>query len=250
MHNNKWRKDFGDPLFLRRVPNVDGTGDRFELAIAKTPEVYNGDGCLAAITDPFRQPVRKTAVFDIVCQPCRRLGADAEEPPGFGNICSIWREDGCTLKVVLALICPPRQLVYAPSLEVGTSPGRADLITRGMPATCHQPVDEPQFLPNNSTLWVFLTQGFLTVAPPLLATHTPGCAVSWHSNVGTLLSGGVLRHALGHQPLQVQCICTSDAPQHVANISLTIRVIDFTSPVVNFFQICARMPTSMVFRFA
>jgi hypothetical protein len=146
--------------------------------------------------------------------------------------------------MVLSLLCPPRQLVYAQTLEVGTAPGLSDLVSEGMPAACQGGDNsQPQLhLPDKTTLWAFLTQGELTVAPSMLTTTSLGCTVTSHSlevDGVTLLSGGVLRHALGHQPLHVQCSCTPSAPQHIANISLTVRLLDFTSPVVTFLQSCS-----------
>ena len=243
LRGSHWRKDFGDALHIRRVRNPDGEGNRFEMAIAKQPEVFNGDGCLAAITDPFRQPVRKTAIFDIICTPCRRLGADAEEKAGTNHICRIWREDACTLNVLLSLNCPARQLVYAQTLELGTAPGRSDLLTQGMPTDCRGgEVEDPAALAVNSTLWAFLTQGELSLASPLVSTSTPGCTV--HAPVGSgpadvMVAGGVLRSALGAQPLHVRCSCAADARHTIANVSLTLRVLEYTSPVVTFLQRCA-----------
>lgn len=77
-----WRRDFSDPLYMR-VVNGENAGDgigavepaegaseagvRFEMAIAKVPEIFNGDGCSAPITDKARLPIRKATVIEIVC---------------------------------------------------------------------------------------------------------------------------------------------------------------------------------------
>ena len=84
----------------------------------------------------------------IQCEPCVRLGAASGELPGYGHLCRAVREDACTLKMhvalecpprqvliplpvaiargpmLTALECPPRQVVYASMLDVGTSPRR------------------------------------------------------------------------------------------------------------------------------
>ena len=144
----------------------------------------------------------------------------------------------------MSLSCPDRQLVYAPTLELGTAPGRADLVTQGMPTSCsNTELDEaPAVLDENATLWAMLTQGELSLASPLLTTSTPGCTAQLPMGANpadVLVAGGILRSALGTQPLRVRCSCEWAMGNHVANMSLTLRVLEYTSPVVSFAQRCS-----------
>lgn len=233
-------KEYSDPLYIRRVRNPDGEANRFEVVIAKQPQVFDGDGCHARITDPFRLPLRRAAVIDLICVPCRASGASANEPPGLNQICKVWYQDDCTLKIQLSVPCPPRQLVYAPTLELGTVLGRADLISQGMPAKCLSNVEGPNgALSENSTLWGFLTHGELVIEAPTVSSQTPGCHVQVvrRGAEDTMATGGVLRSSLGVQPLSTRCLCEGSAS--LANISLTIHVLEYTSPVVSFVQHCS-----------
>lgn len=243
--NAQWRKDFADPLYIRRVADAaDGGRAHFEMAIAKVPEIFNGDGCDAAITDSFRQPLRRTAIIEIHCQPCRRLGAPSSAPASVGNICSVWRSDECTFRVALALRCPPRQLAYAPHLDVGTAHGSADLISAGMPLVCTSSKGTAAsigaaspVLPQAATLWVQLTHGELAMAPAVVATNDEGCVARILGGKGVLVVGGTLHVAMGPAPLQVACECAGAARS--ATVQLTLRLRDWTSPVATYRQWCA-----------
>ena len=68
--------------------------------LAKTPFVIGHSRCAC----PSLQ-VR------IQCEPCVRLGAASGELPGYGHLCRAVREDACTLKMHVALECPPRQVL-------------------------------------------------------------------------------------------------------------------------------------------
>ena len=125
-----WRMDFSDPLYLRRVPSGE-----FHSVIAKVPQIFNGDGCAAPIDDPHRLPLRKAAVVVVTCEPCARIDGP-RDVLGYGHICTVWKEDACTLKVLLSLRCPKRTLVLASALDVGLSPGSHELVHRGQRATC------------------------------------------------------------------------------------------------------------------
>eukprot|EP00965_Chrysotila_dentata_P230241 6197657-Pleurochrysis_carterae.AAC.7 len=138
----QWRRDFGDPLYLRRAVDPNGGAQqplRFHMVIAKVPEIFHGDGCSAVVDDPFRLPLRKAAVIAVQCAPCKRLDAPADEPPGYNRICDAWKEDECTLKILLSLSCPARQVVHAPALDVGSTRNGHDLVFRGQATACAEP---------------------------------------------------------------------------------------------------------------
>ena len=117
-----WRRDFGDPLHMRVVRRAalksstmrdhhsPGGTTRFEMVVAKVPEVFNGDGCVAESDDPLRVPLRKAAVVAIQCSPCTPASSTQSEAAGFDQICGVERADACTLRVQLALRCPPREV--------------------------------------------------------------------------------------------------------------------------------------------
>ena len=290
-----WRRDFGDPLYI--APK-DG-GDRFEMVISKVPEIFNGDGCDAQIDDPMRTPVRKSALIAIQCEPCSsaedmgdllNAGAGASTGDvlekgavekagtsaaalrraklkaagkltidGPGQICAVRRDDSCTLRIELALICPARELVYAPQLDVGYTPGGSELVRAGAPATCSAPSGTPpasmDSMPllaagdpatgtapapdsgaaSGRPLYVTLTHGSLAVATPkaTLSDAPEGCAVRL-TGQGAVAHGGRLEASAGPQPLFVHCGCPVGTGKVRAYVTLTIRVREATSPTVTF----------------
>ena len=115
-----WRKDFADPLYIKPLDEQAADGAAFEMVIAKMPEVFNGDGCDVDVKDPMRNPPRKSAVIAVRCTPCVPLESIETNPnaaPEYDKICSLTKEDACTLRATLALRCPPREIVYAPGGE-------------------------------------------------------------------------------------------------------------------------------------
>ena len=236
------------------------------------PEIFNGDGCSAEVANPRRWPVRKSAVIELMCRPC----PPADQPqgtPAYGRICDVRRADNCTLRVVFSMQCPPRQLVYAPTLDVGSSPGARDLIAQGAPAGCTfvppagagsvqltdlLVAEERPSIPDEAarqwqqqlvaahgerTLYVSLTYGVLAVGPAELRVATmrprsPDCAAHLDAP-NALVSGGVLRAIDGPLPLRLRCTCETAA---VVNLTLTLRVVDFTSPVVTLPHTCDAGP--------
>ena len=240
---------------------------RFEMLIAKVPEIFNGDGCRTPITDPHRQPARRAAIIEIVCRRC--VPVDAPDPHGaaeFGKVCSVSRTDDCTLRVVLALPCPPRQLIYAPNLDVGTTPHGSQLFAAGAPASCQlspggsgssgsgdggAPMlawEAGGSQDHASTLYASLTHGTLAVRRPELAFTSPAlaeeCSVSLEAGV-PLLRGGVLRASDGAIAMRIRCTCGlratrsfTAAPPLRINLTLRMRVPEFTSPMVSFPHVC------------
>ena len=175
--------------------------------------------------------------------------AGPNSPAEFGKICSVRRQDDCTLKVVLALPCPPRQLVYAPALDVGVTPGGSQLIQAGAPASCATGSEVlPSFAPESSdaragALYVRLTHGVLAMRAPEVRVTTPALASSCHASAegenSALRSGGVMSAAEGAVRLHVRCTCTASVGQQLVNLTLTLRLPDYTSPIVTFPHVCA-----------
>ena len=90
-----WRRDFSDPIYLHAIESDassiaeqtaasllqdDESSKRFEMVLSKVPEIFNGDGCDAsnseiAKANPRRQPIRKSALVEVLCRRC--VPADA-----------------------------------------------------------------------------------------------------------------------------------------------------------------------------
>ena len=260
-----WRKDFSDPVYIRpffesenqiRTESDLPNPRRFDMVISKVPEVFNGDGCKAPITDPFRFPIRKSAVIAMHCDGCpgdippaqhhilglqeKRMTSNAD-----AKVCRVFREDGCTLHIDVALPCPPRLLVYAPMLDVGTTPGGNEIIRAGVPSSCQGNIGVAQVqaaaLPNNVTrasratnglpLFVSLTQGTLVVRPLQVTARTPGCSVRVEGR-GAAVTGGTLRVVDGPEALWLECTCATGA--RFSDMTFEMRVRDYTSPAVSF----------------
>ena len=243
-----WRRDFADPLYLRVLKDEHREdGVRFEMVIAKVPEIFNGDGCAANVLDPMRQPVRKAAVIAIRCTPCVAVDAPQDATPGFDKICSVTREDACTLRVVLSLNCPARETVYAPQLDVGSKPHGDDLVLRGAPTPCVPGAASAKASYTDerspASMYASLTHGSLAfaaphvVAQPALPEGKPCRA--WALGDGPLALGGEMHATDGPRPLQISCAC-EDGPA-MANVTLTLRLVDYTSPSIQYVQRCPRM---------
>lgn len=224
-----------------------------EFRCSQVPEIFNGDGCdveAANVRDPNRVPVRKATVVAIRCEPCVPVDAPADAKPEFDKLCSITREDPCTLRAVLALKCPPRELVYAPNLDVGTKVGGTDVVFAGVPATCTDPpsmkdtasrnkdaaaewaarrlgmlpnakLPSPLGLLGSSTptpmaFYPSLLHGSLAMAPPRATATAAGFACTTRvDGDGPAARGGVLRSVDAPQPLYVSCSCRG-TPQMAA----------------------------------
>eukprot|EP00908_Phaeocystis_cordata_P010242 Transcript_21083.p2 GENE.Transcript_21083~~Transcript_21083.p2 ORF type:complete len:322 (+),score=136.79 Transcript_21083:1331-2296(+) len=245
-----WRRDFADPLYLRRV--VEDSGEEvFHMNIAKVPEIFNGDGCLASTTDPWRLPLRKSALLRIQCQPCVRLGAPSGEPPGFGHLCRVYREDACTLKMMIALECPARQTVFAQSLDVGTSPASPDdVVSMGRPQNCAAAASQgapPAAAARTRAaaartraaephlFHLSLTHDDIELAAPLFRVEPSGCTARALGR-GVTATGGVM-HATRPQVLRVACSC-ADGPR-LANVTVTLALLEYTSPVWSYLHMCS-----------
>ena len=236
-----WRKDFGDPLYLRRAAGGGrGSDTEFQMVIAKVPQIFNGDGCSARVDDPYRRPLRKAAVVVVQCEPCAKIDAP-NSPPGYDRVCSVWKENGCTLKLLLALRCPPRQSVYAPGLDVGTAPGAHDLVHKGAPAVCSGGAAPPPRHADASqpaTFFVSLLQGSLELEPPRVAADTPGCVATALGH-GPLGVGGVLRSSGGAQPLRIRCVCSGSAAGVVwSNVSVALAPAEQSPSRWNYSHAC------------
>lgn len=227
------------------------------------PEIFNGDGCSANVRDPHRMPVRKATVIALRCTPCVPVDAPADAPAEFDKICNVQREDPCTLRATIAIRCPPREIVYAPSLDVGTTPGGSDVVSAGAPASCvgHTNLATLDALPNApeglthsdaTTPMVFyarLTHGSLSVAPPqatAVALESPAQYACYAHIVGDgpAVRGGRLRAIDAPQPLRVACACEysgsgSGAQVADARINLALRVVEYSSPLITYTQSCA-----------
>ncbi len=208
------------------------------------PEIFNGDGCLASTTDPWRLPLRKSALLRIQCQPCVRLGAPSGEPPGFGHLCRVYREDACTLKMMIALECPARQTVFAQSLDVGTSPASpADVVSMGRPQNCAAAASQgapPAAAARTRAaephlFHLSLTHDDIELAAPLFRVEPSGCTARALGR-GVTATGGVM-HATRPQVLRVACSC-ADGPR-LANVTVTLALLEYTSPVWSYLHMCS-----------
>jgi hypothetical protein len=237
-----WRRDFGDPVVF--VPRDDGR--RFEMVISKVPEIFNGDGCDAPISDPVRMPVRKSAVVAIRCGSCADDTASstttsaamrqtplpgwtqggALKPNNVGTVCEVRRPDSCTLRIDLAINCPARQVVYAPQLDVGWTAGGSELVKAGAPTSCSTPPSPPLLAssallgtdaeggyreamksPGSLRLFMSLTHGSLAVSPPVARVSSlPGCEATVEAE-HLLTRGGTLQAAGGSKQLLLRCGC-------------------------------------------
>lgn len=230
---------FSDPLYLRATPSADGAMG-FEMVLAKVPEPYDGDGCDdAALVDPHRLPARLSAVVAVLCQPCvaAHAGGAARAEAAFDQICEVRRTDSCTLKVELSLRCPPRETLYAPMLDVQLHPGGRELVSAGVPVSCAAGQEaRPQLLGASDAIYVALTHGSLRVTPPEISTSSNACSATVEGE-GALAHGGVLAAVDGPQRLRVRCSCA--ARTLVTNLTLTLRLLDYSSPVVTLARACS-----------
>jgi hypothetical protein len=248
----RWRKDFSDPLYVHAL-NTDGSpqptssGAAFEMAIAKSPEIFNGDGCDAHVDNPRRVPPRKSAIIQIRCQPCVPVGAPAATKAEYGRICGIRRDDACTIAIELSLDCPPRELVYAPTLDVGTTRGGSELVAAGAPTSCSsrpEGSDQPARPPMGSSsepLSVSLTHGSLLFAPAAVSVDAAGCTASVEGE-SAAVDGGEQRAVDGAQELRVLCRCHQRSKRLMANLTLSLRTLDFTPPTLVFAHRCSASP--------
>ena len=231
-----WRRDFSDPLWWRAAA-LPGSGERvYEMAVGKVPEIFNGDGCAAQVDDAWRQPLRKVALVTVLCRPCVPLGAAAAARPEYDQLCNVTRENGCTLRLMLALRCPPRELLVPQQLDVGTAPGAADVVRAGVPvagcaaAGAAAPLTLDAAAP---ALHLSLTHGALELGAPRLAVRPAHCAAT------AVAAVGVLRAAAPPHALRIDCTCA--APTAVANVTVTLVVVDaVTSPTFSVLVPCAK----------
>ena len=231
-----WRRDFSDPLWWRAAA-LPSSGERvYEMAVGKVPEIFNGDGCAAQVDDAWRQPLRKVALVTVLCRPCVPLGAAADARPEYDQLCNVTRENGCTLRLMLALRCPPRELLVPQQLDVGTAPGAADVVRAGVPvAGCAATAAAPPLTLDAAApaLHLSLTHGALELGAPRLAVRPAHCAAT------AVAAVGVLRAAAPPHALRIDCTCA--APTAVANVTVTLVVVDaVTSPTFSVLVPCVR----------
>lgn len=163
--------------------------------------------------------------------------------------------------MTLALECPPRELVFAPTLDVGSRAGGRDLVDAGAPAHCDgsaAPVAAP-FMHRDAatvaTLHVSLSHSTLVFEPAALHVSPPSCRTAFVAHGGAAgisaaVRGGTLRASTPEQ-MRVRCSCERAG---TANLTVTLGVRDATRPVFWYLQACpaarpraawvARSPTS------
>ena len=137
---------------------------------------------------------------------------------------------------MLALRCPPRELLVPQQLDVGTAPGAADVVRAGVPvagcaaaAAAAAPLTLDAAAP---ALHLSLTHGALELGAPRLAVRPAHCAAT------AVAAVGVLRAAPPHA-LRIACTCA--APTAVANVTVTLVVVDaVTSPTFSVLVPCAK----------
>ena len=99
-----------------------------------------------------------------------------------------------------------------------------------------------------STLYASLTHGTLVIRRPELTFTSPAlakeCSVSLEAGA-PLLRGGVLRASDGAIAMRIRCTCglraarsSTAAPPLRVNLTLRMRVPEFTSPMVGFQHVC------------
>jgi len=255
-----WRKDFSDPLYVRRV-SYDEKGDPvFHMVIAKAPEIFNGDGCSAKIDDPYRVPLRKATVVVLQCTPCRPLGKP-EDAPGLGHICQVWKQDSCTLKMTVAIECPKRMEVFAQHFDVGTRPGSSDVIHMGVRAECSAGNVEggPQLTAPNDvaapqpvsktptpvrTFYATLKHSEIRLSTAYVQAETKGCEATMEGTSVAAL-GGLMRSSAGSQELPVRCSCAladpalhGGSPGLNVKVKVTLRLLDYSSASFDYIHAC------------
>ena len=106
------------------------------------------------------------------------------------------------------------------------------------------------------SLYVTLVHGNLAMRTPELRVEAGGALAagggSCHATAegdGALRTGGVLRAADGPVRLRLACTCTKAAASEagggvLANLSLTLRLPEYTSPVVSFPHVCQLAPAA------
>ena len=90
-----------------------------------------------------------------------------------------------------------------------------------------------------------LTHGVLSMHAPEVRIATPAlaseCQASAEGENSALRSGGVMSASEGPVRLRIKCTCTSAlgaADARVANLTLTLRLPDYTSPILTFAHAC------------
>lgn len=94
-------------------------------------------------------------------------------------------------------------------------------------------------------LFATLTHGTLQFAPASIRASTSDaevgrtqrCTARLHGD-SVVVNGGTLRAVDGPRPFSCRCVCTVGVP--VANLTLVLRLHDYTSPVIKFEQQCTR----------
>ena len=162
----RWRRDFSDMLYVRRreagEAGYDGDDGseradrerRFEVAIAKVPEVFNGDGCVAPLRSPWRAPLRKVALLEIQCGAraashascaCRLVAPFVAiwHTPGLPRPCMLLGRaacewcDGVIVCFVYVRVCACVQNRASHSTSRTTRPASGTYATCGAPTTAH-----------------------------------------------------------------------------------------------------------------
>lgn len=142
-------------------------------------------------------------------------------------------------------------------LDVGSSPGRSDLIHKGLPAKCSRGRYSPdlEFQPHAhtdaataATFFISLSHGNVQMAEPSVAIGHASCsAVVAQSPVAA--HGAPLRSVDGPQRLAISCSCSAmplsalsiavSAGSVVCNITVTLRTAEHSPSTFQYLQTCS-----------
>ena len=225
---------------------------RMAQVIAKMPEVFNGDGCQMPANmpiDPSRLPLRKAAAVTLRCTPCSPVDLP-HDPADFDKMCEIERANPCTLRVVLSIRCPPRELVVAQMLDLGTVPrsgpgsqlssteGGVDLIVAGSPVACQSGVLYQHLdAASPATFYARLTHSSVALSGTVVTASGP--CVAHVADDSVFSRGGVLLSTGPPPTLLVKCTCAPLSGAVETNVSLTLLLVDHSSPHVTYVQRCS-----------
>jgi len=264
-----WRKDFSDPLYLRRLSADESSGEAsFSLVVAKVPNVFDGDGCDVPLADTHRAPARQAADVRLQCTPCASAMVGGHLQPLLGQLCDVQRRDSCTLELVVSLPCPEPQLVKAVVFDLGTAPGAADVVSMGSAACDGRSAVRLRrgVLSQDSPLALHpsVSHGSVDTLPATATADVPGCRALLGGSVELSSGGRLARGRSNLPPLTLACDCDAAlvppsaraaAPQGGSlaaaaapplradgvaggggavgvNLTLTLGLADFTSPTI------------------
>ena len=223
-----WRRDFSDPLWWRAAARP-AAASVYEMAVGKVPEIF-GDGCAAQVDDVAAAAAEGGARHRPLpaVRAARRRRPRARVRPAVQRP----RENGCTLRLMLALRARRassraaaarrrhrarrrrRRPRRRPRRRLRRGGGGAAAHARRRRAGAH----------------LSLTHGARAGAPRL--------AVRPRTAATAVAAVGVLRAAA---PPTLRIACTCAAPTAVANVTVTLVVVDaVTSPTFSVLVPCAK----------